>query len=97
MNGKTAYVWTDNNNLYSYYNGIWEYIGNYDIKKLEIPFASSTFMLTKSGQLFHKGAATAGLIEQHDTFTQILPECSFYDFTLGGAALATSTLTVLRD
>ena len=94
---KTAYVQTDNNNLYSYYNGIWQYEGSYDIKKLEIPFASSTFILTTSGQLFHKGTATAGFIEQHDAFTQILPECSFYDFTVGGDSTSTCTLTVLRD
>ena len=110
--GKTAYVATEDNKLYLYNNSSlsWDFVGNYNIKKIEFaPFNPSDatigvinteiigmpniiFMLTNDGKLYHKGLAVTDVTEEHGEFTQIFPDCYFYDFTFGS-----NTLTVLKN
>lgn len=107
VNGMTAYVWTDNNNLYSYYNGAWEYVGNYDIKKLIIGGAvlastkryNTILMLTNDGQIYHSGEVIDGVTEAHEVFTPILSGVKAIDIAYceGYPNYKAGTLTVLRD
>ena len=106
--GATAYVVTEDNKLYKYNGSSWDFIGNYDVKKIEYPpleaptftefntkcstMPNIIFMLTNDGKLYHKGEAIDGVAEEHTEFTQIFPDCYFHDFTFGSG-----TLTVLKD
>ena len=107
--GTTAYVVTEDNKLYLYDDllSIWNFVGNYDVKKIEFPIIYSNFidlkskcgslpnivfMLTNDGKLYHKGADISDIADEHAELTQIFPECYFHDFTFGG-----NTLTVLKE
>ncbi len=82
---KLAYVQTENNNLYEYNSGNWDYLGYYDIKKLEIPASDVVLMLTTDGKLYYKGRALAeiNITEAQENFTQIFPNKKILDMTLG--------------
>ncbi len=95
---RVAYVQTTANQLYEYVANTktWNLLGTYDIKKAELPDANHIFILTRDGELYHKGhkgIVIAGLFEEaHETLTHIYPSLRFKDFTFGG-----NTLTVLRE
>ena len=97
--GTTAYVQTENDNLYEYNSGSWNYQGYYDIEKLEIPASGTVLMLTTDGQLYHKGSQLTNITEAHDNFTPIFTNKKIRDMTLGISYQNTSyqTLTVLID
>ena len=100
---KTIYVPTTDNSLYKYNpsNKGWDLLGNFDIKKIIIKSTTSsatapTFMLTNDGKLYHMGDKVKGNIaDKHSEFTQIFPDCHFYDFTIDDEN--TNTLTVLKN
>ena len=101
-----GYVLTQDNNLYEFYDNTWTLLGNWPVKKLEIlPFYTLTYIktalfLSDNGELFHKGPALNGICDAHDTFTHILNNCSFHDFTLcypQGGSINNATLTVLKE
>jgi len=108
-----AYVQTENNSLYEYYNGSWVFCGYFDVQKIQIPIASSAttnstysvLMLTKDGRLFHKGKALKNITEEHTDFTEIFPGNHFYDFVVAkdsaGSGIAVTscatTLTVIKE
>ena len=88
------YVQTVDNQLYEYEAGsvTWNLLGTYDIKKMEVTSATTSFMLTNNGKLYHKGNAITGLFTAHSNFTQVLPSVNFVDFTYSG-----STLVFLKE
>ena len=99
-----TYVVTDKNKLYTYPNtggynydsSLWEFQGIYDVKKLIIVNAAIFFILTNDGKLYHKGNARdiPDVTEEHTDFTQIFPDCYFYDIAY---SYEKQTLTVIKE
>ena len=91
---KLLMYYTDNNDLFLYDKGNKDWIkqGNYPVKKIEILNNNITFMLTNDGRLYYKGSKRANIVDAHTEFTQIFPDCYFYDFTFSN-----DNLTVLKD
>ena len=91
-----AYVITEENILYEYDNTslTWNYLGIYNIKKLEINTPNVVFFITKDGKLYHKGNSVLNITEEHTSFTQIFPDCYFHDFTYSPEK---TTLTVIKE
>ena len=88
-----GYVLTDEKRLYEKQGtGVWSFQGEYDVKKLLMPSTAITFLLTKGGELYHKGSAVTGVTEAHTDFTEIYPEVYIHDMEYDN-----STLTVLKE
>ena len=82
--GNSVYVQTTDNRLYEYdlNSASWNFLGAYDIKKVEVPNANCIFFLTNDGKLFHKGSMIINILtEAHNTLTHIFPTQTFKDFT----------------
>lgn len=79
---KSVYVQTEDNQLYEYISdsGEWEFLGEYDVKKIIILMDRCMLMLTKDGGLYHKGyRADDKLFYVHETLTRVFPSYHFVD------------------
>lgn len=87
-----VYVQTTDNQLYEYApsSNLWDFLGTYDVKKIELLNDKCILMLTNDGKLYHKGPAitsstynsTTTIINGHlQALTHIFPTQNFIDFT----------------
>lgn len=91
--GELMYVQTTENQLYEYISdtNTWNFLGIYDVKKIEVPNEKYMFMLTNDGKLFHKGKIVSSINEivnksvniatPNEILTHIFPTQHITDFT----------------
>ena len=76
-------------------NDDFSFVGNFDVKKIEIIGSSFVILLTNDGKLYHTGKVVSWAGgEQHYTFTEFLIDYEVKDFTVvGNAAPGTLVFT----